>query len=204
MKTIISFLLLVTILGISTLSVKAQTTEPKEGKTKFSIEIDPSTFVFKGYSAHLRIQPKSSNHTLYGLGIYAMDMPSLFVDINKDNTNKGWNIRINKAIGLFSEYHFKEVNRSFFVGAQVGMQQFRIELDGTSGSEKFINTLLMAYRGYTLQPFEFPLYFKFWGGLGYTDKLAGKNTLNEQEYDISPVSVFATLHMGYIFKIRKK
>jgi hypothetical protein len=57
----------------------------------------------------------------------------------------------------------------------------------------------MGYGGYTLQPFNFPLYFKAWGGVGYTSKIGGTNVLGDQEYDISPIAVFVTLHLGYTF-----
>lgn len=199
MKTKISFLAFVVIFGMSNYKATAQSTDRTDRKTKFSIEIDPATFAFKGYSAHLRIQPKSCNHLLYGVGIYAMDMPAFFVDMNSNNADKGWQVRINNAIGIFGEHHFSEVNKGFFVGSQISAQQFLIENDNQSGNEKFTNGLIMGYGGYTLQPFKFPLYFKAWGGVGYTSKISGENVLGGNEYDISPISVFATLHVGYTF-----
>jgi hypothetical protein len=195
-----SFLMIIAVIAISTFSTSAQTTVPHNGKTKFSIEVDPTTFAFNGYSAHLRVQPKSSQHVLYGIGIYAMDMPSFFVDMNANNADMGWQVRINSAVGLFGEYHFTEVNRKFFVGSQISSQQFLIKNENYAGQEeKFNNALLMGYAGYTLQPFKFNLYFKFWGGIGYTTKTSGVNQIEGQEYDISPISVFATLHIGYTF-----
>lgn len=199
MKTKISFLAIAVILGILSFEATAQDANQPIKETKFSVEIDPATFAFKGYSAHLRIQPKSCNHLLYGVGIYAMDMPTFFVDMNSNNADKGWQVRINKAVGLFGEHHFSQVNKGFFVGSQISAQEFLIKNDNHTGEEKFTNGLIMGYGGYTLQPFKFPLYFKAWGGVGYTSKISGNNILGEQEYDISPISVFVTLHVGYTF-----
>jgi hypothetical protein len=200
MKTSIKFFIAFAFtLGISMFNLKAQNSENQPEKTTFSLEIDPATFVFNGYSAHLRIKPKNSEHLLVGAGIYAMDMPDPFVNINKENRNKGWQVRINTGAGLFGEYHFKQVNRGFFGGGQLSIQEFKIENDNTAGSEKFSNVLVMPYGGYTFQPFDFPLYFKAWGGLGYTSKISGENKLGDLEYDISPISMFATLHIGYTF-----
>lgn len=199
MKTKISFLAIVVVLGVLSHKTLAQSQEQAVGKTKFSIEIDPATFVFNGYSAHLRIQPKASNHLLYGIGFYAMDMPSFFVDMNSDNADKGWQVRINSAAGIFGEYHFSEVNKGFFVGSQISAQQFLIKNENELVEEKFTSGLVMGYGGYTLQPFKFPLYFKAWGGVGYTSKISGENVLGGNEYEISPISVFATLHVGYTF-----
>jgi len=182
MKTKISFLVLVVIFGMSNYKAIAQSADRADGKTKYSIEIDPSTF-----------------DLLYGVGIYAMDMPTFFVDMNSKNADKGWQVRINNAIGIFGEHHFSEVNKGFFVGSQISAQQFLIENDNQSGNEKFTNGLIMGYGGYSLQPFKFPLYFKAWGGIGYTSKISGENVLVSNEYDISPISVFATVHLGYRF-----
>jgi hypothetical protein len=177
----------------------AQENNEKLGKTEISLEIDPATFAFNGYSAHLRLKPKGSDHLLIGAGIYAMDMPSPFVDINKENKDKGWNVRINNALGFFGEHHFKETNSGFFVGGQLGIQQFKIENDEIAGSQKFTNSLMMGYGGYTISPFDFNLYFKIWAGLGYTSKIDGENILGNSTYDISPITSFATLHIGYTF-----
>jgi hypothetical protein len=199
MKNKFNLIVLLAAFGIISLNASAQSNEPSINRTKFSIEIDPSTFAFKGYSAHFRIQPKSCNHLLYGIGIYAMDMPSFFVDMNSNNADKGWQVRINNAVGIFGEHHFSEVNKGFFVGTQISAQLFAIKQTDQLGDSKFINGLGMAYGGYTLSPFKLPLYIKAWGGLGYTGKLSGENTVGTEEYDISPISVFATVHIGYTF-----
>ncbi len=168
-------------------------------QNKFSIEIDPATFAFKGYSVHLRLQPKKSDHLLIGLGTYAMDMPDALVNFNKKNKNMGWDLRLNQGYGFFAEHHFSEVNKKLFVGAQVSLQEYKIEKEDLAGSEKFTNGIAMAYVGYTIQPFQNNLYIKPWAGIGYTSKISGNNTLASSEYDIAPITMFATLHIGYTF-----
>lgn len=177
----------------------AQQNEDQVRKTKISVEIDPVTFGLNGYGIHLKVKPKNSEHLLIGIGIYAMDMPSVLIDFNKKNKGKDWNVRLNQGYGIFGEYHFSEVNKKWFVGTQVSMQEYKIENETITGSEKFTNALLMAYGGYTWQPFDFGLYIKPWAGIGYTSKLSGSNTLGHLKYDIEPITVFATLHLGYTF-----
>ena len=193
------WVLIILITTIATLNVSSQNANLQHKKARFSLEIDPATFVFKGYSAHLRIQPKRSDHYLFGLGMYAMDMPSFFVDLNDKNKNKGWGVRINQGYGLFGEYHFTQVNRRWFIGSQISLQEYKIEQAEIEGYSQYQNFLLMGYGGYTLQPFTLPIYFKAWGGIGYTSKVSGTNILEGLEYDISPISMFATLHVGYTF-----
>lgn len=200
MKTKFKLSMVVLALTIISISAFAQESEKTTGrKTKISVEIDPATFAFNGYSAHLRIQPKNCDHLLFGAGIYAMDLPSVLVDFNKENKDKGWDVRINNGIGLFAEHHFTEVNRKWFVGAQMSLQEYKVENEAVAGSEKFTNILAMGYFGYTIKPFKNNLYIKPWAGIGYTSKVSGKNTLGTLEYDIAPITMFATLHLGYTF-----
>jgi hypothetical protein len=189
---------IILILGINQ-HLSAQEVSTNE-KTKFSIEIDPATFAFNGYGIHFRLQPKGCEHLLVGFGTYAMDLPDLLVNFNNKNKDEGWNVRINQGYSLFAEHHFTEVNRNWFVGTQIGIQEFKIENSNITGSEKFTNILTMGYFGYTIKPFKNNLYIKPWAGIGYTSKISGKNTLETLVYDIAPLTMFATLHIGYTFK----
>lgn len=179
----------------------AQQNEPQSNdKTRISLEIDPATFAFKGYGFHLRLQPKGCEHLLVGLGIYAMDFPDILVDFNKNNKDKGWDVCLNQGYSIFAEHHFTEVNRKWFVGTQIGIQEYKIENSSTSGNEKFSNLLAMGYLGYTIKPFKGnSFYIKPWAGVGYTTKISGRNILGSLEYDIAPITMFATLHVGYTF-----
>ena len=181
------------------IGIYAQKNEQKQYKTKISVEIDPATFGFKGYGIHLRVKPKNSERLLLGLGAYAMDFPDVLVNLNKNNKDKGWNVRLNQGYGFFGEHHFTEVNRKWFIGAQISIQEYKIENESISGSEKFTNFLAMGYFGYTIKPFKNNMYIKPWAGIGYTSKISGNNTLGNLEYDISSITMFATLHIGYTF-----
>lgn len=187
------------LLSLSGYYSQAQTEGNSERKTEFSVEIDPATFAFGGYSAHLRIKPPKCDHIQIGAGVYAMNFPDLFVGMNDKNKDKGWDVRLNLGVGLFGEYFFKEVNKGWFLGAQASLQEYRIENENAEGSNSFTNGLLMGYGGYSIKPFSFPLYIKPWAGVGYTGKMSGENTLGDLEYDIAPISMFATLHIGYTF-----
>lgn len=169
-------------------------------KTTVSIETDPSTFAFKGYAAHVRIKLKNSNHFVWGAGTYALDLPSMMVNMNSENKDKGWKVRINSAYSLFGEYYFKEANKKWFVGLQTGVQNYKISNDNIQDKEsKYSNLLIMPSIGYNWQPFKFPLYIKPWMGIGYTTKLSGFNKIDQSEYEISPLVPFLTVHVGYTF-----
>ena len=190
----------VIVMALFLMSVGAFAQKSEEAqKAAISIEIDPATFAFSGYAFHLRLKPKNSDHLVVGVGAYAMDFPSVLVDLNANNKDDGWDVRLNQGYGLFGEYHFSEVNKKWYVGAQLALQEYKIQKDFYDGESKYSNVLLMALGGYTLQPFEFPVYFKFWGGLGYNAQVSGENTIGDAEYDIAPLLMFGALHIGYTF-----
>ena len=192
-------LAILTVIGLATTEVKAQDTAT-ENRTTFSIETDPSTFAFKGYAFHIRLKPKNSKHLVIGAGTYALDMPNIMVDMNENNKDKGWNVRINSAYSLFGEYYFKEANAKWYVGLQAGIQNFKNTNDNIASKEsKYSNVILMPSIGYNWQPFKFPMYLKPWFGVGYTSKISGSNSIDNLEYNISPLLPFVTLHVGYTF-----
>ncbi len=191
------------ILGLTlmvTINSKASAQERETTKTKFSIEIDPATFAFKGYGVHLRMQPKNNDHLLIGVGTYAMDFPDLIVNFNPKNKDKGWDVRLTQGYGLFGEFHFSEVNKKFFIGTQLATQAYEIKNKNEPGSEDFNTFLGLGYGGYTIQPFKNNgFYIKTWMGVGYTAKTKGESKLGNSEYDVSPVLLFAAVHLGYTF-----
>lgn len=201
MTTKIKTIAIVLLSIISTTSTKLFAQEKTEkNKTTFSIETDPSTFLFKGYAFHIRIKPKNSEHLVIGAGAYALDMPDFLVNLNADNKDKGWNVRISNAVSLFGEYYFKEANNKWFLGLQTGVQNYKNTNDNIANKEsKYSSLLIMPSIGYNWHPFKNNFYLKPWLGLGYTTKISGNNTIDNLSYKISPLTSFVTLHVGYTF-----
>lgn len=199
MKSISLAILALTCLSYSTVNAQEQNNN-SENKTTISIETDPSTFAFGGYAFHFRIKPKNSQHVLIGAGTYALNMPDFLINMNAENKDMGWNVRINSAYSLFGEYYFKEANKKWFVGLQAGVQNFKNTNDNIANEQStYSNLLIMPSIGYNWQPFHIPLYFKPWFGLGYTSKISGDNTIGNLSFDIAPLTPFVTLHVGYTF-----
>ena len=168
--------------------------------SRFSFEIDPLTFVYKGYSFHLRYQPMFSERFLIGVGSYAMDLPQRFVNLNKENRDRGWDVRIRSAYFLHGEFYAKEANNGWFIGEQIGFQRFEVKNQRESGGmARFNNFLLMTYLGYSWRPYKGSFYVKPWIGLGFTGKVDGLNKVGAANYDIDPLFAFATFHLGYTF-----
>ena len=199
MKNLISKSLLILAFFVTLISQSIGQSPSNEKKSEFSIEVDPATFLFKGYGLHIRFKPKNSDHFLFGIGAYAMDFPRQLVDINSKNKDLGWEVRLNQGYGLFGEYYFCKTSKNWFLGTQIGLQEYKIENENLSGDEHFTNSLFMGYGGYTWRFLNDKFYIKHWAGIGYTSKISGNTSLENLEYDIAPITMFATLHIGYTF-----
>lgn len=173
---------------------------PDAYRSRISLEVDPLTFILKGYSFHVRYQPMFSERFLIGLGTYGMDLPDQMIDLNGLNRDQGWEVRIRNAWLLYAEWYANEANNGWFIGEQIGFQSFNVSLDReVSGSTQFNNLLIMTYGGYSWHPYKGSLYIKPWIGLGYTDKVDGVNEVGPMTYHVGPLSGFFTFHVGYVF-----
>ncbi|MGH1539569.1 MAG: hypothetical protein ACRBHB_04045 [Arenicella sp.] len=168
-------------------------------KPRYEIEVDPSTFALDGYSLHVRMFPDSTSKWRLGVGVYSLEFPDAFVDINSENKNQGWNVDLDLGLGLFAEYYFSDNKHGLYAGAQLAYQKFNIS-NSQSGSEQqsFANALLMPYVGYRL-PLSTHYYVQGWLGVGYSEKVSGETQLGTRHYDLDPLVGFGALHVGYSF-----
>jgi len=125
---------------------------------------------------------------------------SPLVGLDPANRGEGWHSRISLAGSAFVDRYFRDDARGLFVGAQVGVQRYRVTRDGAAGAVKFTALLLMPRIGYTWQPFDGGFYVMPWLGLGTAPRLNGELTLAGQRYDVFPLVAFATLHVGWRFE----
>ena len=168
--------------------------------SRLSVEIDPISFILKGHSVHARYQPMFSEKFLIGLGTYAMDLPEAVLNMNPDNRDKGWNARIRSAYFLYGELYARKGNHGWFIGEQIGFQNFRVSNEReASGSTEFNSLLLMTYIGYSWHPYKGSFYIKPWAGLGISEKVDGINTIGSMRYDVGPLFPFFAVHVGYTF-----
>ena len=168
--------------------------------SRLSVEIDPVTFILKGHSFHLRYQPMFTEKFLIGIGAYAMNLPEPVLNMNSENRDKGWEVRIRSAYLLYGELYPKRANHGWFIGEQIGFQSFRVSNDREeSGFAEFNSVLLMTYVGYSWHPYKGSFYIKPWIGLGLSEKVDGINTVGTLRYDVGPLFPFFTVHMGYTF-----
>lgn len=172
----------------------------RDYSSRLSIELDPLTFLSKGYSLHVRYQPMFADRFLIGLGTYAMELPEPMLDMNRNNRDKGWNARIRSAYFVTAEFYAKRANHGWFLGEQIGFQSFKVSNNKEVGSTaSFNNLLLLTHVGYSWHPYKGSFFVKPWIGLGFTEMIDGTNEVGELAYDTGPWFPFFTVHLGYTF-----
>lgn len=165
-----------------------------------SIELDPVAYLMKGYSINLRYQPMFSGRFLIGLGTYGMDLPGYLLNMNGNNRDKGWHVRIRNAYLLYGELYLTQANHGWFIGEQIGFQGYRVRNNAeASSSTTFNNILLMTYLGYSWHPYKGSFYVKPWIGVGFTDKIDGINNIGSLKYEVGPWLPQVAIHAGYTF-----
>lgn len=199
-RTMKTLLILLTFWMTFTLAVPAQDARG-QSQPFLSVETDPATFAFGGYALHLRGAPAASSHWVFGLGAYAMNFPNLFVDVNPKNRDEGWEVRLQRGWGFFTEYYFDPRRRGWYVGGQLAAQRFHVRNEAAPDEKgRFTNVLIMGQAGYRWYPFaSHTLYVQPWAGLGYTSPVSGDRRAGGERYDVAPIIPFLTVHLGYEF-----
>lgn len=159
----------------------------------YSVEIDPSTYIFNGYSIHLK---KDVANWQLGIGTYAMDFPDALVNLDGKNKDRGWKVKLNSAIGVFADYYPNEKKKGWFSGLQIAQQNY--QLTRNSSDANYDVLLVMGSIGYRYNVTEH-FYLKPWAGIGYVSKISGTNSIGDTTYDIPNIVPFMTLHAGYAF-----
>jgi hypothetical protein len=168
-------------------------------ETAVFVETDPATFVLGGFAAPVRIRPSATPQWSFGMGAYALNLPSVMVALDSANRDLGWSSRIVFAGSAFIDRYFRRDGEGAFVGAQLGVQQFRVTRASVDGQREFTTVLAMPRIGYLWRPFGSGFYVMPWLGLGLTAKVAGGVMLGGATYDVFPVVAFATVHAGWRF-----
>lgn len=172
----------------------------RDYSSRLSVETDPTTFLLNGYSLHVRYQPMFTDRFLVGLGTYAMDLPELILNLNRENRDEGWDVRIRSAYFVMGEFYVKRANHGWFIGEQIGFQSFKVTNNAeVRGSASFNNLLFLTYAGYSWHPYKGSFFVKPFVGVGLSEMVDGTSEVGGISYDAGPLFPLLTVHLGYTF-----
>jgi hypothetical protein len=152
------------------------------------LEVDPTAYVFGGYSGHVGLGWKQLR---LDLGVYAMDLPELL------HGNEGWDASFDGAGAKLQWFPFAE-QRGAFVDVAGGATRQRVTLRETGASRRDTVFGVGMDAGWRfLLPNRF--YATLWGGIAY-----GLNSedvmLDGKTFTKSHFVPFAAVHLGYRFR----
>ncbi len=163
-----------------------------------SVEIDPSTFAFSGYSAHVKYHFAESWEL--GLGTYAMTFPNALGSLAISPNSSATTLKITSAYGVFLDRYLFQKSEGLFVGFQLATHNYQLSDSGTPGTNTtYTATLFMPRLGYKYQFTNSGLYILPWVGAGYVAPSNSNPSVGSQNYKVNSVLSFATLHLGYSF-----
>lgn len=166
----------------------AGTTTATATPLHLDVEVDPTAYVFSGYSVHVGV---GWRRLRLDLGTYAMDLPAFL------HGNDGWSAGFDGAGAKLQWFPFAD-QRGGFVDAGVGVARQRVTLDATGASQRDRFATIGASVGYRFWlPYRF--YATTWAGVSYN---AGAQDvmLDGQTYQTASVQPFAAVHLGYRFR----
>jgi hypothetical protein len=177
----------------------------------FGLEVDPVPFALGGGAAHLTWTPKQSDHFTIGLNLIVnVTYPDFVVNMNSQNRDQGWSVKINQGIGHWVHYYIKARNRGWFVGLQMATMEMELTNDSYPGAKNRTNLIMFAVQaGYHWYPWsDNGIFLRPWAGLGYQTVIKGtfepgKVTtdmrIGDKTFELDEFLPFVAIHIGYTF-----
>jgi len=189
-RTILAFVLTAV---ASTSAGRAETTVPtlaasSEKALHIDVEVDPTAYVFSGYSVHAGVGWKQLR---LDLGVYAMDLPAFL------HGNEGWDASFDGIGAKLQWFPFAE-QRGMFVDVSAGVSRRTATVIETGSAQRDTIGGLGIDAGYRIS-LPYNLYITPWAGVSYD--LADTNVmLDGKAFTKSRVTPFAAVHVGYRFR----
>lgn len=152
------------------------------------LEVDPTAYVFSGYSVHAGVGWKRLR---LDLGVYAMDVPAVL------HGNEGWKASFDGVGAKLQWFPFAD-QRGAFVDVSAGMSRQTATLAETGSSRRTAVGGVGIDAGYRFSlPYSF--YVTPWAGISY-DLSDNTVMLDGKTFTKSRMSPFAAIHVGYRFR----
>ena len=168
---------------------------------KISIDTDPSTFAFSGFSGWVMAKPAHTRHLRIGVGGFGLEFPSFLTPHLNGTGEDGWTLDVRAVMG-FGGYMFGD-RGGLYIGAYSGYLQSRHSRDDMLGVATKDNITVLPTIGYQWFPFHDGAlkgaYLQPWAGATVWIPVGGTTTLGTQTFKDPHVIPLAAFHLGYEF-----
>lgn len=169
---------------------------------KVSVDTDPTTFAFDGFSGWVMTKPAHTEHVRFGIGGFGLQFPSFLTPHLNGTGEDGWTLDVRAVMG-FAGYMFGD-RSGLYVGAYSGYLQSRHRRDdspGMTASED--NLTVLPTVGYQWFPFHrgalAGAYLQPWAGATIWIPVGGSTTVGTHTFKDPHIIPIAAFHVGYEF-----
>jgi hypothetical protein len=181
------------------LALAAAPARADDDETPFlgDIECDPFPFATGRYGCQLGVRPPALHGLRISVAQFSVDVPDVIAQLGG---NDGFHVDVRPGSGaLYVLYYVKApFEDGLTVGASLRYLRFRYTHDDEPGVRTSVTELSPeAIVGYQWHPFHNGFYIQPWLALGVAAYHSRDAVVGTHEYDEMPVSVFATVNVGY-------
>ena len=186
------------VLAVAVLTTTAARAEPTPWR--ISVDTDPTTFAFHGYSVWVMAKPAGTRHVRAGVGGFGLDFPSFLVPLlGRGDDDDGWDLSVRAAMG-FASYQLGD-RKGLYIGAYAGYLQSRHTRDDAMGIADRHNVTVLPTIGYQWFPFRSGAlrgaYVQPWAGATIWIPVGGTTTLAGHTFKDPYVIPLVAAHVGY-------
>lgn len=167
--------------------VSAAENDSGAGAIHGDVEIDPFAYALGGYSIHAGV---GHDRLRFSLGAFALELPSLLEpDESFETAYNGFGVKLQYF--LFAE------QEGLFVGLDSNVAYRLVESNTSNAARRQRTVSAGVAAGWRVALGDF--YLTPWAGVGY-DFGIDDVELDGRTYETTPVTPFATVHIGYRFR----
>ena len=179
----------------------AATPAHAESSWRVSIDTDPTTFAFSGFSGWLMAKPAGLDHLRFGVGGFGLEFPSFLTPHLNRTGEDGWTLDVRAVMG-FAGYQLGN-RRGLYLGAYSGYLESRHTRSDTPGSADRHNVTILPTIGYQWFPFDAgalrAVYVQPWAGATIWIPVGGTTTLGMHTFKDPYVIPLVAAHLGVEF-----
>ncbi len=166
-------------------------------KNYISVEIDPTPFIFGGYSFSLKYSPAANSHLSFMGSVYSSELPDNL--LSKENYDNGFrDVKLNTCYAFFADYFLRSNRTGFHFGPSAFYYSKTIGMEETNSKMNFKSIYPNVRVGYLFHPFcGKGFYLNPWVNFGKEIIVDGDESLSGINYSTKGMSYIVAIHLGY-------
>ncbi|WP_022835753.1 hypothetical protein [Salisaeta longa] len=170
-----------------------------ESHRTISVEVNPLAYAFTGWSIGGTYQPSNLKRWVFNAGAYGFQMPEFFVDQIPGNEDEGFELQIQSAFTIGTDFHPWNRDRAGIAfGISTVIANFQVTNENEDGEADYSSLYVVPRASYTWFLFD-GLYVMPWLGLEIHNKVSGRTQVGSLDFEPMSVQLSPNISIGYAF-----